>query len=188
MKLHLVLIAVLVSCSALFSVPVSATEKGEPYRLRAGDTVLVTVWREETLQKEVRVLPDGSITFPLVGRVSVSGLSTPEVEQRVTDKLQQFITDPEVAVVITGIDGNRVFVLGKVKQPGPVVLTGPMSVLQVLSLAGGLDTFADANAIRVLRTTDSGNQLLPVRYNDLVGGKNLDTNVQLRPGDTILVP
>jgi len=167
---------------------VAHAESADAYRLRPGDTVLIQVWRESALEREVRVLPDGSITFPLAGRLRAAGLTAPEVERQVREKLKQFIADPEVTVVVTGIDGNRVYVLGKVVSPGPVVLTGPMTVLQALSIAGGLDKFADGNSIRILRPTGQGEELLPVRYDDLLNGRRVETNVQLKAGDTILVP
>lgn len=159
------------------------------YKLRHGDALMVSVWRDEALRMEVRVLPDGSITFPLAGRVEVVGLSTPEVEARVAEKLKKYIPVPVVTVAITGTDGNQVYVLGKVVRPGAVTLTSPeTTVLQMLSQVGGLDRFADGNSIRVLRTSAQGNQILPVRYDDLIKGNQLDTNVVLMPGDTVLVP
>ena len=161
----------------------------EPYRLRHGDTVMVSVWREEALRMDVRVLPDGSITFPLAGRVEVAGLSTSEAESRIAARLTKFIPEAAVTVAVTGIEGSRVFVLGKVTTPGPVLLTSPnTTVLQVLSQAGGLDRFADGNGIRVLRSTEDGYRTMSVRYNDLIKGNELQTNVVLMPGDTILVP
>lgn len=164
-------------------------QNARPYTLRHGDTVTVSVWRDEALRMEVRVLPDGSITFPLAGRVEVVGLSSTEAEVRVAEKLKKYIPEPVVSVAITGIDGSRVYVLGKVTTPGPYVLASPnTTVLQVLSQTGGLDRFADGNAIRVLRDTAQGPQVLPVRYNDLIKGSQLETNVVLVPGDTILVP
>lgn len=170
--------------SAVFAQPESA------YKLRHGDALMVSVWRDEALRMEVRVLPDGSITFPLAGRVEVVGLSTPEVEARVAEKLKKYIPVPVVTVAITATDGNRVFVLGKVVNPGAVTLNSPdTTVLQMLSQVGGLDRFADGNSIRVLRKSSDGNsQILPVRYDDLIKGSQLETNVVLMPGDTILVP
>lgn len=166
-----------------------ADEAVKPYTLRHGDSLLVSVWREEGLQKEVRVLPDGSITFPLAGRVPVAGLSSPEAEQRIAEKLKEFIPDPVVSIMVTGIEGSRVYVIGKVQKPGPVILTAPTTtVLQALSQAGGLDRFADGNAIKVLREAPAGQETLLVRYNDLIKGDELKSNVQLRAGDTILVP
>ncbi|NIC41025.1 polysaccharide biosynthesis/export family protein [Aquabacterium sp. A08] len=160
-----------------------------PYALRHGDTLQVSVWREDALQKEVRVLPDGSVTFPLAGRVEVEGLDVSQAEQRIAAQLKAYLPDPVVSVVVTGIEGSRVYVLGKVAKPGPVLLTSPnTTVLQVLSQAGGLDRFAQGNAVRVLRASPQGPELLPVRYNDLIEGSQLSTNVVLRAGDTVLVP
>jgi polysaccharide biosynthesis/export protein len=159
------------------------------YKLRHGDTLMVSVWRDDALRMEVRVLPDGSITFPLAGRVEVVGLSTPEVEARVAEKLKKYIPVPVVTVAITATAGNQIYVLGKVVRPGAVTLISPeTTVLQMLSQVGGLDRFADGNAIRVLRSSPQGNQVLPVRYDDLIKGNQLDSNVVLMPGDTILVP
>ena len=159
------------------------------YKLRHGDALTVSVWRDEALRMAVRVLPDGSITFPLAGRVEVVGLSTTEAEVRVAEKLKKYIPVPVVTVAITATDGNRVYVLGKVVNPGAVTLTSPeTTVLQMLSQVGGLDRFADGNSIRVLRNSPQGNKVLLVRYDDLVKGNQLESNVVLMPGDTILVP
>lgn len=159
------------------------------YTLRHGDAVMVSVWRDEALRMEVRVLPDGSITFPLAGRVEVAGLSTTQAETRIAEKLKKYIPEAVVTVAITGIQGSQVYVLGKVANPGPVLLSSPnITVLQVLSQVGGLDRFADGNAIRVLRSSPAGHEVLTVRYNDLIKGAQLESNVVLKPGDTILVP
>lgn len=164
-------------------------QAGAPYQLRHGDALTISVWKEEALRMEVRVLPDGSITFPLAGRVEVAGLTTQQVEERIAGKIKQYIPAAVVTVSVTGIDGSRVYVLGKVAEPGLVALVSPSTtVLQVLSQVGGVDKFADANSIRVLRQTSSGPTVLPVRYNDLMRGASLETNVVLLPGDTILVP
>ena len=167
---------------------VLAGTPGEPYTLRHGDNVLVSVWREEALQKEVKVLPDGSITFPLAGRVEVAGFTSTEVERLVAEKLKEFIPDPVVTVVITNINGSRVFVIGKVGKPGPIILDMPTTVLQALSQVGGLDKFADSDAIKVLRVTEQGSKIFNVPYSDLIKGRELQHNIVLEPGDTILIP
>jgi polysaccharide biosynthesis/export protein len=164
-------------------------QTGAPYMLRHGDALTVSVWKEDALRMEVRVLPDGSITFPLAGRVEVAGFTTQQAEERIAGKIKTYIPEAVVTVAVTGIDGSRVYVLGKVAEPGPVTLISPSTtVLQVLSQVGGLDRFADGNAVRVLRQSVSGAEVLPVRYNDLIRGGALETNVVLQPGDTILVP
>lgn len=158
------------------------------YRLHEGDAVMVSVWREDALQKQGVVLPDGSITFPLVGRIEVAGLSTPEVERRITEKLKAYLPEPVVTVVITAIDGNRAYVLGKVSKPGPLIISGPITVLQAISIAGGFDKFADEGGIKVIRAKSDGQEILSVNYRDIISGKNMSTNIQLKAGDTIVVP
>ena len=166
----------------------SAADNTSIYQLRQGDSLMISVWRQDALQKQVVVLPDGSITFPLIGRVEVAGLSTPEVEQQITAKLKQYIPDPVVTVVITGIDGNRAFVMGKVIHPGPLIISGPITVLQAISLAGGFDKFADESGIKVIRQKPIGQEILPVHYKDIISGDDMSTNIQLKAGDTIVVP
>jgi polysaccharide biosynthesis/export protein len=179
------LLLVLASCAAW------AQAAGESYALRQGDRLQISVWREDALNREVRVLPDGSISFPLVGRTVVSGVSTAEVEKRIQEALKPYIPDAVVTVVVTATEGHTVYVLGKVLKPGPVPLaSAETTVLQVLSQAGGLDRFANADAIVVLRrpASDARAQILRVRYTDLLRGEALESNVLMRPGDTVMVP
>lgn len=185
----LIFTRIVLTILTMFVSVAAVAQSNTAYKLRHGDAMMVSVWRDEALRMEVRVLPDGSITFPLAGRVEVVGLSTPEVEALVAERLKKYIPAPVVTVAITAADGNQVYVLGKVVRPGAVSLASPeTTVLQMLSQVGGLDRFADGNSIRVLRSSPRGNQILPVRYDDLIKGYQLDTNVVLMPGDTILVP
>ena len=165
-----------------------AADKQDIYQLRQGDTVRVSVWREDTLTQEVKVLPDGSITLPLAGRVVVGGLSTPETEKLISEKLKKFLPDPVVTVVIVAIEGNRAYVMGKVMKPGQLIISGPTTVLQAISIVGGFDKFADESGIKVIRTKPDGQEILPVRYKDIISGKDMSTNIQLKAGDTIVVP
>lgn len=165
-----------------------AADKPGAYQLRQGDSLQISVWREEALQKQVIVLPDGSITLPLVGRVVVVGLSTTEVEHIITTKLKEYIPEPLVTVVIAGIEGNRAYVMGKVIHPGSLVISGPLTVLQAISIVGGFDKFADESGIKVIRAKSDGQEVLPVNYKDIISGKNMSTNIQLKAGDTIVVP
>jgi polysaccharide biosynthesis/export protein len=173
--------------TACFS-PFVVADDTDTYKLSPGDAVLVSVWREEALQREVRVLPDGSVTFPLAGRIAVGGLDVAEAAKRIATRLKEFLPDPNVTVVITGIEGNRAYVVGKVPKPGPIVMTGPTTVLQALSMAGGLDKFADEGAIKVVRRTSGKQDILPVSYKDLISGRDMNSNHRLVAGDTLLVP
>ena len=175
------------ACS-MFSGASFSAESIEAYKLNQGDVLQISVWGEESLQKEVRVLPDGSITFPLAGRVEVANATTPEIEKRITEKLKTYLPDPQVTVVISNIEGNRAYIIGKVLRPGVVLITGPMTVMQAISLAGGLDRFADKDSIKVLRGSAGAQTVLLVNYDRLIKGQDLDSNILLNTGDTILVP
>ena len=154
------------------------------YKIRQGDVLDVSVWGDVTLAKVIRVLPDGRISFPLAGHVSVAGLSSSEIEASITKKLKTYLPDPEVTVIIQSTDGNKVYILGKVNTPGAIPLQGPMTILQALSISGGFDRFADLDEIKIIRNK----KVLEVHYNDLIRGKNLGSNYILQADDTILVP
>ncbi|MEN5140650.1 sugar ABC transporter substrate-binding protein [Pseudomonas sp. LB-090624] len=165
-----------------------ADQASSTYLLSPGDVVMVSVWQEDSLRQEATVLPDGSITFPLAGRIDVAGLDVTAVEKQVAAKLEKFLPDPNVSVVVKSIAGNLVYVQGKVIKPGPVQMAGPTAVLQALSMSGGLDKFADESEIKVVRGTGASQKILPVRYKDLVSGRDMSTNIQLQAGDTLVVP
>lgn len=164
-------------------------QSAAPYVLHPADRLQVSVWRDTALQREVRVLPDGSITLPLVGRIMVAGLDTDTIEKQLVERLKPYMPDPIVTVAVIAAEGNVVYVVGKVVKPGAVpLITDATTALQALSLVGGLDRFADGNAVRVLRDVGGKRTVMDVRYNDLLKGGSLDTNVVLQAGDTILVP
>jgi polysaccharide biosynthesis/export protein len=160
----------------------------DAYRLHQGDALFISVWGEDTLQKEVKVLPDGSITFPLAGRVDVVNSTTVEAQKKITDKLKVYLNDPQVTVVVTSVEGNRAYIIGKVLKAGPILLEGPTTVLQALSMAGGFDKFATLSKIKVLRKVNGKETVIPVNYEQLIDGHSLESNLVLQEGDTILVP
>lgn len=154
------------------------------YKIRQGDVLSVSVWGDETLAKVIRVLPDGSISFPLAGYIQVAGYSSLEIAERITKKLKKYLPDPEVTVIVQSTEGNKVYILGKVNTPGAIPLQGPMTILQALSISGGFDRFADLGEIKILR----GRKALKVPYNELIRGEKLELNFSLQADDTILVP
>ena len=178
----------IVSIGVFFTSLAISAESNSAYRLNQGDTLFISVWGDETLNKEVKVLPDGSISFPLAGRIEVANTSTPDVEKALTEKLKTYLSDPQVSVVVTNTEGNRFYIIGKVLKPGPFMLAAPTTVLQALSYAGGLDKFADLKDIKVLRNGDKGQVTIPVNYDQLINGQDLNSNILLLTGDTILVP
>jgi polysaccharide biosynthesis/export protein len=162
-------------------------EDGVSYRLRAGDHIAISVWGEDTLNlKDIVVLPDGTVTFPLVGTVSVAGLSASEASALVADKLKSYLPEPQVTVIVSG---NLAYVIGKVAKPGPVLLQSPLTAMQALSLAGAMDKFADTDEIKVIRrAADGAQQVFDLHYDSLIHGRRLEANIVLQPGDTIVVP
>ncbi len=189
-KLYLLLLLLILPFNVVVAAGADLTNVNlSIYRLHEGDTMTISVWKETALQKQVVVLPDGSITFPLVGRVMVAGLTAPEVEQLITNKLKVYIPDPVVTAVVVGIDGNRAYVIGKVIRPGPITITGPVSVLQAISIVGGFDKFANESGIKVIRNVGPDNtKIFPVHYHDIISGSDVSTNIELQAGDTLVVP
>jgi polysaccharide export outer membrane protein len=173
---------------ALLLLPVLASAE-TPYTLKAGDLLGVSVWGEEELTGEIRVLPDGSISFPLVGRVVVTGKDVTTVERELEAMLDEYIPAPDVSLSILQAGGNRIYVVGNVEKPGVFAMPTPLTAMQALALAGGLTTFADASEIKILRASEDGQQMtLGVDYPRILAGKNLETNFPLQAGDTLLVP
>ncbi len=158
------------------------------YRLNPGDVLNVSVWKEEGLDREVVVLPDGMIAFPLAGHVKAAGETPEAVQAVITDRLQPYIPDAVVTVAVKQASGNFVYVLGQVRQPGAFPVGGMVDVMQALSLAGGLTPFASRHSIVILRN-DNGKQVsLPFDYADVEDGDSLETNIELRSGDVVVVP
>jgi polysaccharide export outer membrane protein len=158
------------------------------YLVQPGDTLQVTVWKEQDLQGEVLVRPDGGLTFPLAGEIAAAGHTVDDIRKALTSRLLKYIPDPVVTVVVKKTDGSRVFVVGKVNRPGDFVLNRPIDVMQALSLAVGATPYADVNDIRVLRREGERQEVYRFRYDDIRRGKNLSQNILLHSGDTVVVP
>jgi polysaccharide export outer membrane protein len=160
----------------------------EAYLVQPGDTLQVTVWKEQELQAEVLVRPDGGMTFPLAGEIVAGGRSVEDIRKTLQTRLSKYVPDPVVTVLVKRTDGSRIFVVGKVNRPGDFVLNRPLDVMQALSLAGGATPFADVNAIRVLRREGGRQDVFHFRYDDVRRGKDLSQNILLHSGDTVVVP
>jgi polysaccharide export outer membrane protein len=159
------------------------------YRLNPGDKLEITVWEEEKLKQEVVVLPDGTISFPLVGHVAAAGKTTEDLVKLLRERLTKFIPDSEINVRLLSAEGNLIYVTGEVKNPGKFVMKGPTDVMQALSMAGGLTAFAKKNSIIVLRReADGRTKSLPFEYGDVEDGENIESNILLQSGDTIVAP
>jgi polysaccharide export outer membrane protein len=159
------------------------------YRLQPGDVVEVSVWKEEDLSRQALIRSDGGISFPLAGDFVAAGLTLTELQLELQRRLVGFIPDATVSVAVQQINGNQVFVVGRVNRPGAYKFDRPLDVLQVLSLAGGASEFAKLDDIRILRRADDGaQQTFEFDYSEVAGGKRLEQNIVLESGDTVVVP
>jgi polysaccharide biosynthesis/export protein len=180
------------ACGVLLSLgagAVLASPPDPPYTVKPGDTLLVSVWKEPELQRPVLIEPDGTFSFPLCGQIDAHDKTVGQLQQEISSHLSRFITDPVVTVSLQQIKGNRVYVIGQVKNPGAFVVNPRVDVIQALSMAGGTTPFASLGGIKVIRRTASGaQQALPFNYNDVVHGDDLSQNIMLQAGDVVVVP
>jgi len=158
------------------------------YELHPGDQIEITVWREEELQREMLIPPDGRISFPLTGEVIAAGRTAGEIQSEISEKLIRFIPEAVVTVSVTGFEGNRVYVIGQVNRPGSFVMNPQVSVLQALTQAGGTTPFAAVNDIIILRGADANQEVFEFKYSEVSRGRNLDQNIILESGDVVVVP
>lgn len=166
----------------------SAAASPEAYRVQPGDLLIMSVWREQDLQGEILVRPDGGISFPLVGDLRAGGRTIAELEKAVAERLLKFIPNPVVSIAVKVIGGNRIYVIGKVNRPGEYAFSRPIDVMQALALAGGTTSFAAVNDIRILRRDGGQLRTLTFRYAEVERGRELEQNVLLASGDTVVVP
>jgi polysaccharide export outer membrane protein len=136
----------------------------------------------------VLVRPDGAFSFPLCGDISARNMTVSDLQQEITRRLSQYISDPVVTVAVSEILGNKIYVIGQVNQPGVFVVNPQVDVLQALSMARGGTPFAKLNDIKILRRTGDSQRALAFRYDDVVKGNNLEQNVVLQSGDVVVVP
>lgn len=158
------------------------------YAVQPGDVLRISVWGEEELQGDVLVGPDGAISFPLVGHVDARGKSTSMLQEIVTQKLERYLSTPVVTVSIQEINGNKIYVIGQVNQPGAFIMNPAIDVMQALSLARGATAFAEKDDIVILRRTGFEQTVLPFKYSDIIKGRNLEQNIVLESGDIVVVP
>jgi polysaccharide export outer membrane protein len=157
------------------------------YQLNPGDVVRISVWREEELLREARIQPDGTVSYPLVGTVPAAGRSAEQIADDIRTRLAEFIPDAVVTVELLEAQGYRVFVVGEVNRPGEYQLAQPITVMQALSIAGGLTPFAGTREIRILRTQDEQMSIV-FDYRAVTREGDLSKNIFLEAGDTVIVP
>ena len=165
----------------------SAAPPDEPYLIGTGDVLQVVVWKEPELTRDVTVRLDGRVTLPLLGDVMAAGRSPTDLGAELGRQLTRFVDAPVVTVGVAQPNSARVYVLGQVVSSGAFPMTGRMTVLQALALAGGLREFVKPDRILVIRQ-DGQRSPVAVNYKRLESGSDMSQNVALRPGDTVLVP
>lgn len=173
---------------------VAVSEPAQPsvpsdYIIGAEDVLMVNVWREPEMSREVPVRPDGKISLPLLGEFMAAGKTPVELQNDLKKKLETVVTNPEVTVIVKDIRSQKFSILGEVSKPGSYPLTKPMSVLDAIAMAGGFKDFANPKKMYILRrTADGGSQRIPFDYNRMLKGDNRQRIIELESRDTIVVP
>lgn len=152
------------------------------------DVLGVVFWREAELSGDVTVRPDGRITLPVIGEIVAAGLRPDVLQKQIQTLAAKYVNDPNVVVVVRAINSRKIYVTGRVEDPGTFDIRGAVTVIQAIALAGGLTDYADAKNITVLRKDAAGTQVLRFNYREVAKGRKLEQNIVLRPGDTVVVP
>lgn len=158
------------------------------YVIGTDDLLSIVFWKDKDMSSDVQVRPDGKIALPLINEVMAAGLSPGQLHDKLLEESKKYIGEASITVVVRQINSRRVFIVGEVNKPGPYGLTSATSVMQLIAIAGGLREYANAKRIMIMRTENGKQISLPFNYKDVAGGKNLKQNIQLKPGDTVIVP
>jgi len=159
------------------------------FRLEAGDVIRVNVWNEPNHSREqVLVRPDGKLSLPLVGDVNAAGMSINQIQRVVARKVQAFVPSPRVDVSLVSARSYQIYIMGEVRRPGTFTPQSQVNVVQALSLAGGFTPFAKSNQMWIVWNSPRGEVRIPFDYDEVLKGENLQQNVSLCRGDTVLVP
>jgi polysaccharide export outer membrane protein len=158
------------------------------YVIGADDVLSIVYWKDKDMSADAQVRPDGRIALPLINEVQAAGLTPDQLREKITEESKRYMEDANITVVVRQINSRKAYITGEVNKPGPYPLTSPTTVLQLISLAGGLREYADSKKIVIMRTVNGKPTSLKFNYKDVVRGKNLTQNIALKPGDTVVVP
>jgi polysaccharide export outer membrane protein len=177
----------LFSFSLLNGFSIAQTEA--PHYLIGPDDILnIYVWKEPELTRDVTVMSDGRITFPLIGQIMARGQTVTGLKALITEKLKGYLDAPEITVIITESRSRRIYTIGKLANPGPYPLAPGMTVLQALSTAGGFAEWADEKNILIIRREGKKEVQIRFNYKEFISGNKIEQNILLKPYDTIVVP
>jgi len=161
---------------------------GPGYVIGLGDVLDISVWKNDEMTKKVTVLPDGKITFPLIGDHTAEGKTVAQLKNELEAKIIRFIPEPVLSIVVQQVNSMYIYVIGRVNKPGRFDLNTNVNVLQALSMAGGLNPFAKRNKIRIQREENNSTQIYEFNYDDVTKNGKLEQNIRLKRGDVIVVP
>jgi polysaccharide biosynthesis/export protein len=169
--------------------PQGAPLEQRSYRIGAGDVLEINVWKEpEASVQNAVVRSDGMISLPLIKEVKAAGQTPIALQEEISQKLAKLIRDADVTVLVKEMRSEKVYVIGAVKKEGPVVIQSRMTVLEAIAEAGGLTDYAKRGKIYILRQDGQEQTRVPFDYSAVIRGKNVEQNVLLQRGDTIVVP
>jgi len=160
----------------------------EKYRLGPEDIIEVSVWKEPELTKQLVVRPDGRISYPLIGEIPAAGKTVKDIQEDISHKLEKFVTDASVTVILLKPQYYKFYVTGRVNKPGEFLVGRPTSVLQAIAMAGGLTPFASPRSIKIVRKEGGQDRVFPFNYKDVSKGLMLTQDIILQPGDVVVVP
>ena len=158
------------------------------YTIGPGDVLEISVWKDESLSRQLIVPPDGTISFPLINDITVTRLTVPALRREISKRLHDFIPDPTVTVMLVQINSLQGYVIGKVNRPGQFPINQDTTVMQILAMAGGLNPFAATGKIFILRQVNGKSIKIPFDYSAVEKGKKLEQNITLKRGDVVVVP
>jgi polysaccharide export outer membrane protein len=158
------------------------------YVVGAADHLSIVFFHEKEMSADVQVRPDGFISLPLINELHVAGLTPEALRSKVTEAAKRYVNDPTVSVIIKQINSRNVFITGEVAKPGAYPLNGPLTVLQLIAIAGGVLEYSDSKNVVILRSEQGKQISFPFNYKDVVKRKNLSQNIELKPGDAVIVP
>src|SRR5687768_9725893 len=151
------------------------------YVIGADDVLSIVYWKDKDMSSDAQVRPDGRIALPLINEVQAAGLTPEQLREKITEESKKYMEDASITVVVRQINSRRAFITGEVNKPGPYPLTSATTVMQLISLAGGLREYANSKKIVIMRTVNGTPISLPFNYKDVVAGKNLTQNIELKP-------
>ena len=167
-------------------VPAGVTPPAD-YVIGPNDVLSIAFWREDDLSGEATVRPDGMISLKLLNDIPAAGLTPEQLRVNLTEAAKKFVSEPTVAVIVKEINSRRVYITGQVAKPGPYPLMAPVTVMQLITMAGGVAEYADKKNILITRTEKGKTVAYKFNYDDYSKGKRLEANIELKPGDQVIV-